>query len=69
MITSTGASVPGDMIKILLSHVGGNYHPSGPMGFKTSALLETRLSVQSLLPPQLWFIEAVLKHESEKDAK
>jgi hypothetical protein len=34
-VTSTGARSPGDMIKGLLSHVGGNYHPSGPTGFKT----------------------------------
>ena len=34
----------------LRSHVGGNYHPLGPPGFKTYARLETRLSVHSPLP-------------------
>jgi hypothetical protein len=49
-VTLTGARGPGDMVKCLLSHVGGNYHPSGTTGFKTSAQLETRLSGHSPLP-------------------
>jgi hypothetical protein len=32
VVTSTGARHPGDMIKHLLSHVGGNYHPPCPTG-------------------------------------
>jgi hypothetical protein len=31
-VTSTGARGPGDMIKYLLSHVGGSHHPPGPTG-------------------------------------
>ena len=50
----TGARGPGDMIKHLLSHVGGNHHPLGPPGFKTYARLETRLSVRSPLPHTLY---------------
>ena len=48
-VTSTGARGPGDMIEHLLSHVGGNHHPLGPLGFKTYARLETRLSMCSPL--------------------
>jgi hypothetical protein len=29
-VTLTGVRGPGDMMKRLLSHVGGNYHPLGP---------------------------------------
>jgi hypothetical protein len=49
-VTSTVARGPGDMIKHLPSHVGGNHHPLGPLGFKTYAQLETSLSVGSSLP-------------------
>jgi hypothetical protein len=49
-VTSTGARGPGDMMEHLLSHVGGNHHPSGLLGFKTYAQLETRLSVHNTLP-------------------
>jgi hypothetical protein len=57
VITLTGARGPGDMKECLPSHVGGNYHPSGSMGFKTSAQLETRLSIHSPLPHNwsVWF--------------
>ena len=36
-IISTGARGPGDMVKRLLSHVGGNYHPSGSPGVQDLA--------------------------------
>ena len=32
VVTSTGARSPGDMVEHLLSHVGGNHHPSGLQG-------------------------------------
>ena len=32
VVTSTGARGPGDMIEHLLSHVGGNHHPTGVPG-------------------------------------
>jgi hypothetical protein len=37
VVTSTGARRPRDMIEHLLSHVGGNHHPLGPLGFKSYA--------------------------------
>jgi hypothetical protein len=32
VVISTGARGPGDMVEHLPSHVGENYHPSGPTG-------------------------------------
>ena len=52
-VTLTGARGPGDMRECLPSHVGGNYHLQISLGFKTSARLETRLSVHSPLPHNL----------------
>jgi hypothetical protein len=49
-VTLTGARGPGDMRERLSSHVGENYHHQVSPGFKTSARLETTLSVQSPLP-------------------
>ena len=49
-VTSTRARAPGDRRECLLSHVGGNYHPSGSTGVQISTRLETRLSVHSPLP-------------------
>ena len=46
----TGSRGSGDMRECLLSHVGGDYHLQISLGFKTSAQLETRLSVHSPLP-------------------
>jgi hypothetical protein len=34
-VTSTGARGPGDMIEHLPYHVGGNHHPSGPLGSRS----------------------------------
>ena len=51
-VTSTGARGPGDMRELLPFHVGGNYHHWVLPGLKTSAQLETRLSVHSPSPPQ-----------------
>jgi hypothetical protein len=65
VVTLTGARVPGDMRERLLSHVGGNYHHLVP-GFHTSAQLETRLSVNSLLPhrtaPMQGCLASMLRH-------
>jgi hypothetical protein len=49
-VTSTGAGGPGDMVERLQSHVGEITTHWVPLGFKTSAQLETRLSMHSPLP-------------------
>jgi hypothetical protein len=49
-VSSTGARGPGDMRECLLSHVGKNYQHQVSPAFHTSAQLETKLSVHSLLP-------------------
>lgn len=36
-VTTTGALSPGDMVKCLLSHVGGNYHTLGSLGVQDLA--------------------------------
>ena len=38
-VTLTGIRGPGDIIKHLLSHVGGNYHPPGPTGVQDLRLI------------------------------
>jgi hypothetical protein len=37
-VTSTGARGSGDLIELLLSHVGGNYHPPSPAGVQDLSL-------------------------------
>jgi hypothetical protein len=44
VVTSTGARRPGDMIELVLFHVGGDHHPLGPRGSRPW------LSVLSPLP-------------------
>jgi hypothetical protein len=53
VVTSIGARVPGDMRECLSSRVGEYYHHWVLPGFKTSARLETRLSVHSPLPHRI----------------